>query len=119
MGRAMQVVQAHVGKVKLTFINVHLESTKDFSKQRKEQLVNCLEEMKGAEDEVTVILGGDLNIRDSEVSSLQGGRGLPSNVYDVWECLGSRKDVQYTWDCMRNTNLQVCAAYISVKRHSF
>ena len=63
--------------------------------------------MEGLKDEATVILAGDLNIRDSEVSSLRKGLGLPVNVSDVWELLGKRKEVQYTWDCMRNTNIQV------------
>ena len=99
MGRGMQIVRAHIGKVKLSFINVHLESTKEFSKQRKEQLEQCLQEMTARED-VNFILGGDLNVRDAEVT-------LPSNMQDVWEELGKRKDVQYTWDCLRNTNLQM------------
>ena len=107
MGRAMQIVHAHIGQVKLSFINVHLESTKEFSKQRTEQLEQCVQEMVTARKEITVICGGDFNIRDSEVASLRGGQGLPPNIKDVWEELGKRKDVQYTWDCLRNTNLQM------------
>ena len=63
--------------------------------------------MKDAKDEATFIMAGDLNIRDTEVASLSNGRGLPDDVNDVWEILGKRKDVQYTWDCLRNTNKQV------------
>ncbi len=52
-------------------------------------------------------MAGDLNARDSEVASINDGQGLPANIFDAWEQLGRRKEVQYTWDCMRNTNLQV------------
>ena len=69
----------------------------DFSKQRKEQLSLCIKEMVTARDEVTAILAGDLNIRDSEISNLNGNEGLPATIIDVWEHLGRRKDVQYTW----------------------
>ena len=113
MGRGSQRVLAHIGKVQLCFINVHLESTKDFRKERLEQLEQCLEEIKNTKEDVTVILAGDLNIRDSEVASLRNDHGLPSDVKDVWESLGKRKELQYTWDCLRNTNLQVSQLEIS------
>jgi len=32
--------------------------------------------------------------------------GLPLSVVDVWRETGSRKEVEYTWDMMRNNNLQ-------------
>ena len=50
------------------------------------------------------ILAGDLNLRDAE---LVASGGLPDRTVDVWERCGARKEVQYTWDMMRNTNLQV------------
>lgn len=31
--------------------------------------------------------------------------GLPPNVDDVWITTGKRKEVEYTWDMMRNDNL--------------
>ena len=107
MGRGLQRIDCHMGKVKMSFLNVHLESTKDFSKERLEQLRKCLAEVEGLKDDTTAILAGDMNIRDSEISSLRNGSGLPANVKDIWELLGKRKEVQYTWDMMRNTNLQV------------
>lgn len=107
MGRGIQRVMAHVGKVKFCLMNVHLESTKDFSKQRTHQFQSCINEMKSIPSDTTVILAGDLNIRDSEVASINEGQGLPGNIEDVWETLGKRKEVQYTWDCLRNTNIQV------------
>jgi tyrosyl-DNA phosphodiesterase 2 len=88
-------------------MNVHLESTKDFAKERVEQLVKCLSEIKLLNDDTTAILAGDMNIRDKEVASLSNGTGLPPNIKDVWEFLGKRKEAQYSWDTMRNTNLQL------------
>ena len=32
--------------------------------------------------------------------------GLPVGARDVWEELGSRAEVRYTWDLTRNTNLE-------------
>ena len=50
------------------------------------------------------ILAGDLNLRDAE---LVASGGLPDRTVDVWERCGARKELQYTWDMTRNTNLQV------------
>ena len=108
MGRGLQIVKAHMGDVKLAFLNVHLESTKDFSKQRVQQLKECFEEIQKIGKDYTVILAGDLNIRDSEIDQL---KGLPSDMYDLWIKLGKRKEVQYTWDCLRNTNVEVMNQY--------
>jgi len=107
MGRGLQRIDCHVGKVKISFMNVHLESTKDFAKERVEQLEKCLSEIKLLNDDTTAILAGDMNIRDKEVASLSNGTGLPPNIKDVWEFLGRRKEAQYSWDTMRNTNLQL------------
>ena len=115
MGRGLQRIDCHVGKVKISFMNVHLESTKDFAKERVEQLEKCLSEIKLLKDDTTAILAGDMNIRDKEVASLSNGTGLPPNIKDVWESLGKRKEAQYSWDTMRNTNLQVCT-YVIVHR---
>ena len=43
-------------------------------------------------------------MRDSELAGLGG---LPAGVRDVWEQLGSRKEVEHTWDMQRNTNLEM------------
>ena len=45
-----------------------------------------------------------MNIRDSEIEKLNG---LPSGMYDMWIKTGRRKEVQYTWDCLRNTNTEI------------
>ena len=107
MGRGLQRIDCHVGKVNISFMNVHLESTKEFGKERVEQLEKCVAEIEQLNDGTTAILAGDMNIRDTEVASLSNGNGLPPSIKDVWEFLGKRKEAQYTWDTMRNTNLQV------------
>jgi len=91
MGRGLQRVDCHIGKVKMSFLNVHLESTKDFSKQRMEQFEKCLVEIKQVNEDTTAIFAGDLNIRDTEISSLANGNGLPGNVKDVWNSLAKGK----------------------------
>ena len=63
-----------------------------------------MEEVQKVHDDHTVILAGDLNIRDSEIAQLNG---LPGDMYDLWVKLGKRKEAQYTWDCLRNTNVEV------------
>jgi hypothetical protein len=30
---------------------------------------------------------------------------LPKGVHDLWQAAGSRKEFQYTWDCLYNKNL--------------
>ena len=80
--------------------------------------------MSKADARRTVILAGDLNIRDKEVASV----GLPDKVQvrksgiisrqssfclnnqlrqDVWVATGSRKEVEHTWDTLRNTNTEI------------
>ena len=116
-----------ISDVKFAFMNVHLESTKvmfnlylliiynlsytyqfeykqDFGKERTEQLGKCFDEIKKIGDQYTVILAGDMNIRDSEIEKLNG---LPLGIYDMWIKTGRRKEVQYTWDCLRNTNTEI------------
>ncbi len=69
------VMTRNLLKVKLRFnsqvdicaMTSHLESTKEFSKPRVEQLKHSFKEMLDQKDDNLVIFGGDLNIRDSEV----------------------------------------------------
>lgn len=104
MGRHVLAVQAHCGNVQLDLFNTHLESTAEHAEERKNQLKKCLEQVKNRPGERVVILAGDLNMRDKE---LDGVGGLPRGLKDVWQECGSRKEAQYTWDMIRNSNLQV------------
>ena len=47
----------------------HLESTAEFSEERKHQLEQAFKAMSEVSPEQTVIFGGDLNLRDKEVRS--------------------------------------------------
>jgi len=68
MDRTLLITKAFVGHVKLALINTHLESTAEFSKQRTVQLKTCFEVCKSFGKEYNVIFGGDLNLRDKEVT---------------------------------------------------
>ena len=46
----------------------HLESTKQHSKERMNQLKIAMDHMKKASVTSTVVFGGDCNLRDTEVS---------------------------------------------------
>lgn len=113
-----------MGATKLKLLNSHLESTGDFAEERMEQLRISFHEMTKTDEKVNVIFGGDLNLRDKEVliylslntagelndlSSFQLYQvgGPPPRTKDAWEACGARKECQYTWDNMRNTNKSV------------
>lgn len=116
-----------MGDLKLCLLNSHLESTAQHSAERIKQLKICFKEMSEIDRNVNVIFGGDLNMRDKEVlrmladclcfnfsyfkSQIVEAGGLPDNARDAWEACGSRKEVQYTWDTMRNTNKQFPGKY--------
>ncbi|CAG2211938.1 TDP2 [Mytilus edulis] len=89
--------------VRFLLMTSHLESTKDHASERKQQLKIALEHMVSANSDQTVIFGGDLNLRDKELQEL---KGLPEGVFDMWQVTGSRKEAEFTWDMMRNTNLE-------------
>ncbi|KAG7325785.1 hypothetical protein KOW79_010710 [Hemibagrus wyckioides] len=85
----------------LCLMTSHLESCKDQAAERMKQLKVVLQNIKEEPDNVTVIFGGDTNLRDSEV--VQVG-GLPPGVMDVWEELGKEEHCRYTWDTKMNNN---------------
>ena len=101
MGRHLLSVQAHCGNVEMDLLNTHLESMKCHSEERMRQLRQCLEIMIKRPSDRSVIFGGDLNIRDKEIVTIGG---LPPKVIDVWEYLGRRRQVEFTWDMKNNTN---------------
>lgn len=107
MGRNLLAVEAHIGACQLLLMTSHLESTADFTEERKRQLQTGFKKMNAAASHVNVIFAGDLNLRDKEVAAV----GLPAGVVDVWEATGRRREVQYTWDLTRNTNKDLGGAY--------
>ena len=71
----------------MNLLNTHLESTYLQSDERVAQLEHCFNIMMNESPlEKTVILGGDLNLRDWELGKIGG---LPAGVQDAWEMLGS------------------------------
>jgi tyrosyl-DNA phosphodiesterase 2 len=103
MGRnLLQVKLSYKKTVDVCAMTAHLESTADFAKQRMQQLQRALKIMSELDSKYVVFFGGDLNLRDVEIT---GVGGLPKGVHDVWEATGKRKECAYTWDTMRNTNL--------------
>jgi len=107
MGRNLLVVKAHIGDCHLELYNSHLESTAEFSKERKIQLAIGFSYVTNAPPNANAILAGDLNMRDQEVAAV----GIPKQTVDVWEFTGSRKEVKWTWDLSRNCNKQVSGKY--------
>ena len=103
MGRHMLQLFINVCGVPVALYTSHLESLRDHSVERKKQLKTCFEfidEQRKAFGRAC-ILGGDLNIRDSEISDI----GLPQSTVDVWQACGSDKEHEYTWDISANDNL--------------
>ena len=48
-------------------MNSHLESTGEHAEERMNQLRISFDELRGTDESVNVIFGGDLNMRDKEV----------------------------------------------------
>lgn len=104
MGRGLQIVECHIGAAKICIMNTHLESTADHAEERVRQLRTCFKAAMEQPEGTTVILGGDMNLRDKDVTAVGG---IPAGIDDLWIRSGSRKECQYTWDMMRNTNKEM------------
>ncbi|KAL3983863.1 homeodomain interacting protein kinase [Sarotherodon galilaeus] len=103
MNRNLLVAQVIVDGQKLCLMTSHFESFKANSKERMNQLHVVKWRFKRAPDDVTVVFGGDTNLRDAEVPKV----GLPATVCDVWERLGKQEHCRYTWDTTTNTNQNI------------
>ncbi len=103
MGRnLLQVKLNYMKQVDICVMTSHLESTAEFAKQRIEQLRKCIKEAQNQDENYLVFFGGDLNMRDAEVTAIGG---LPKGFSDLWEATGARNEAKFTWDLTRNTNL--------------
>ncbi|KAJ3589315.1 hypothetical protein NHX12_010160 [Muraenolepis orangiensis] len=100
MMRNLLIAQVTFQGQELSLMTSHLESCKDNSAERMKQLRLITQKIKEAPDNVTVLFGGDTNLRDAEVAKV----GLPSGVMDVWEKLGRQEHCRYTWDTKTNSN---------------
>ncbi|KAK2921071.1 tyrosyl-DNA phosphodiesterase 2 [Channa argus] len=103
MMRNLLVAQVDFKGQKLCLMTSHLESCKGHAEERMKQLRVVMQRMGEAPDNVTVLFGGDTNLRDPEVAKV----GLPTGVCDVWEQLGKQEHCRYTWDTKANSNKTV------------
>ncbi|XP_071401335.1 tyrosyl-DNA phosphodiesterase 2-like [Centroberyx affinis] len=107
MMRNLLVAQVNFKGQNVCLMTSHFESCKGHGEERMKQLRLVMQRMREAPDDITVLFGGDTNLRDTEVAKV----GLPSSVCDVWERLGKQEHCRYTWDTKANNNKTV--PYIS------
>uniref|UniRef100_A0A667WNK0 Tyrosyl-DNA phosphodiesterase 2 n=1 Tax=Myripristis murdjan TaxID=586833 RepID=A0A667WNK0_9TELE len=107
MMRNLLIAQVNFKGQSLCLMTSHFESCKGHAEERMKQLRLVMQRMREAPDNITVVFGGDTNLRDTEVAKV----GLPSSVCDVWERLGKQEHCRYTWDTKTNNNKTV--PYIS------
>ncbi|CDW53716.1 5' tyrosyl DNA phosphodiesterase [Trichuris trichiura] len=119
MGRDMMVAQVTLfGKAHCCLVNAHLESGRQYSKVRKEQLSTAFSLMRAADSGVNILFGGDLNLRDHEVKAHCDSspaefskvqifkiQTLPEGIVDLWKANGSPSGEKYTWDSTKNDNI--------------
>lgn len=104
MGRHFLCQPAQIkSKIEVVLMTSHLESTMDCKAERIRQLQKVLKSITEQPDQVTVVFGGDTNLRDTEVKSIGG---LPDGVMDAWEMCGRPKEAEFTWDTQFNDNLE-------------
>ncbi|KAG1948222.1 tyrosyl-DNA phosphodiesterase 2 isoform X2 [Pimephales promelas] len=104
MGRNLLVANVSFLGHPLCIMTSHLESCKTGSQERLNQLRRVWKWMKEAPGDHSVIFGGDTNLRDWEVTKLNG---LPDSISDVWEMLGKSEESRYTWDTSINDNKEI------------
>lgn len=108
MMRNLLIVEAHIGPLRLQLVNTHLESTVDHATERIKQLKDSFKTVQDFPEDYTVLLAGDMNLRDKELV-LAGG--IPPGMEDLWLSCGSRKECQYTWDMVRNCNKEMTGKF--------
>ncbi|EFP02767.1 hypothetical protein CRE_28560 [Caenorhabditis remanei] len=103
MYRTLQIVEGSIGGIKVFLLNTHLESTREHRGQRCAQFSFCMdkcEEILAQNPGCFLFFGGDLNLRDEEVSR------IPNGILDAWVSAGSDTKTKFTWDTYRNDNKQ-------------
>ncbi|GAB1609208.1 tyrosyl-DNA phosphodiesterase 2-like [Argonauta hians] len=101
MCRSLLISECVIKGVAVVLINTHLESMASHGSERCRQLSLLLKRAQDVEKERSVIFGGDLNLRDKELSQVGG---LRKKMVDMWEATGSRPEAKNTWDTSRNDN---------------
>ena len=74
---------SYKNKIPISAMTTHLESTREFAKERIEQLKCCLKEIINEKNDHYVLFGGDLNLRDYEVSFLKIRKVIIHKVLSV------------------------------------
>ncbi|KAL3891598.1 hypothetical protein ACJMK2_003854 [Sinanodonta woodiana] len=103
MSRNLLHVKCTVKGIKFDILTSHLESMRESSEERKKQLRFAFDHVKLVDIDRTVIFGGDLNLRNYELSQIGG---LPEDVDDIWEVTGAQPETEFTWDVQHNDNLE-------------
>ncbi|CAI4222393.1 unnamed protein product [Auanema sp. JU1783] len=101
MMRTLQIVKGFIGEQVVFLLNTHLESMAEHSDKRKEQFAQCMEKVKDiikANPNSLLFFGGDLNIRDHEISN------VPRGLADAWVAAGADRKTEFTWDTRLNDN---------------
>ena len=106
MARNLVSVILKINYKKYRIATTHLESTVKYSAARIEQLKFCIDKMTLDDSVKCSIFGGDLNIRDNEITQ--------SKIFfddtalkDCWIESGSNPNFCYTWDCSKNFNIDI------------
>ncbi|CAN8063490.1 unnamed protein product [Agarophyton chilense] len=103
----------------LFFVTSHLESLKESSVERKNQLGQLLDLMRHKVDEgYCVFFAGDTNLREAEVPASQiikhtanalaapkKRKSTKERFSDVWVLAGAPEQHKFTWDMQNNDNL--------------
>uniref|UniRef100_A0A8R1IRF1 Endo/exonuclease/phosphatase domain-containing protein n=1 Tax=Caenorhabditis japonica TaxID=281687 RepID=A0A8R1IRF1_CAEJA len=103
MYRTLQILQGSIGGLKVFLLNTHLESMKEHRSQRCAQFSFCMDKCREIIQQnpgCLLFFGGDLNLRDDEVSR------IPEGVKDAWESAGGDLKTKFTWDTRHNDNKQ-------------
>jgi len=103
MGRNMLCIEGKWRGMNVRLINSHLESCAEQSGTRRMQFKQAMDKMAiySSQPDTLAIFGGDLNLRDSEVSN------IPDGVEDAWIAAGSNPAFKFTWDTKLNDNKQL------------
>jgi endonuclease/exonuclease/phosphatase family metal-dependent hydrolase len=114
MYRGMNLLQVQFEQKNILILNTHLESCKESSEERKNQLHQCFEVLLNHSG--PAILAGDLNLRDSEVKSKKEfpelkkqAFGSINQIVDCWEYVGSPPNSRFTW--FMNSQPQIRARF--------
>lgn len=95
MARDILSIELRLGATKLLCLSSHLESCKESSATRIEQLHQLFQRMHAYDG--YALLTGDLNIRDTEVKIVSARMPPAFTALDAWESSGKPSEAKATW----------------------